>query len=284
MGKLLHVFGLTVPQWSLPHAVFFEGEGDKTVTFTPEQQAHIDGLIAKSVEGLKGTNTALKDEKKAIKLQLDGFTAQFEQLGGEEGIKSLKNLHERLSKDEDLKLLGEGKHEEWLERKTAALRTSQEKALKVALDKATEADTRAEVTKKKLHTKVLETAILQAASTGGVRPEAVPDVQLRAERTFVYDDETDSLVIKDKDGEVQIGKDGKSPMGVPEWLEAQKETARHWWPESKGGGAGGSGERGGSGAEDLSKVPFPEFERKRRAQQEANGGKKTSAASKYLNQ
>jgi hypothetical protein len=239
-----------------------KGGGDKTFT-----QADIDAAVDKSVSGLKSTNAALKDEKTAVKKQLDGMTAQFDALGGEEGIKTLAEFQKKLASDESTKLLADGKHEEWFDRRTAALRKDHENQLEALNEKLVVADDAVKKADGRLIKQVLKADVLSAAKDAGTVAEAASDIQLRAERAFKWDGEREALVLHDEEGGVLFGKDGKSPKGVSEWLTEQKESARHWWPPSKGAGADGSGDAGGDkGDEDISQLPYDEFAKKRAAQ------------------
>ena len=64
-----------------------------------------------------------------------------------------------------------------------------------------------------------------------------------------------SLVMRDRDGGIEYGKDGKTPKTVQEWLQEQVERKRHWFPPSKGAGADTSVGAGGKREDvDLSDV------------------------------
>lgn len=233
-------------------------------------QVDIDAAIEKAVTGLKTTNTALKEEKTGIKKTLDAMQKQFEALGGEEGIKTLSEFQKKLSEDESTKLLSEGKHEEWFDRRTEALRKDHENQLTAIGEKLTAADETATKAVARFNKKVLEADVLSAAKDEETVPGAASDIQLRAERAFVWDDEKEIMVTKDDKGGVLFGKDGSSPKTVREWLVEQKENSRHWWPASKGAGADGSGDTGGDkGDEDMGKLPYDQFAKKRQAQKEA---------------
>lgn len=238
------------------------GEGDKNFT-----QADMDAAIEKSVSGLKSTNAALKDEKTAVKKQLDGMQAQFDQLGGEEGIKTLSEFQKKLNADEGTKLLADGKHEEWFDRRTEALRKDHENQLGTLNEKLAVADDAVKKADARLVKQVLKADVLSAAKDAGTVAEAAVDIQFRAERAFKWDAEREALVLHDDEGGVLFGKDGKSPKGVSEWLDEQKEQSRHWWPPSKGAGADGSGDAAGKkGDEDISQLPYDEFAKKRTVQ------------------
>ena len=244
-----------------------DGNGDGEKNFT---QANIDEAVEKAVGGLKTTNQALKGEKTEIKKALDAMNAQFAALGGEDGINKLSEFQKKLSEDESTSLLADGKHEEWFDKRTSALRKSHEKELGTVKEAELASNTRAEKAEARLHKSILKAEVLTAAKDAKTVPEAAADIRLRAERVFTWDDEREMLVIKDDDGDVVLSKDGKSPKSVTEWLDEQKEGARHWWPGSKGAGADGSGDGdGGGGDEDISTADFDTFAAKRKAQKAA---------------
>jgi len=240
------------------------GDGEKTFT-----QADVAAMIAKEVGGLKNTNSALKAEKSETAKALKAMQDQFASLGGAEGITKLSEFQKKLGEDESTRLLSEGKHEEWFDKRTSALRKSHESELGSVAQERDEAVSKADKAISKLHQTLLKAETLSAAKDSGTVKEAAADIQLRAERSFTWDEERDALVIKDEDGDTVLSKDGKSPKSVAEWLDEQKESARHWWPASKGAGAGGSGEGGRSGEEDISTADFETFAAKRMAQKEA---------------
>lgn len=82
------------------------------------------------------------------------------------------------------------------------------------------------------------------ASKLKVRPEAVADVEMAAERMMQFD-ELGRLVTKD-------GINGISPgLDMEGFLKAMVKMRPHWWPDSEGGGS-----RGGSGGGVGGKNPW----------------------------
>jgi hypothetical protein len=73
----------------------------------------------------------------------------------------------------------------------------------------------------------IRSAVTRAAVSDKVIDTALEDVVLVAERLFEVDD----------NGKVTVKDTGLSPQ---EWLADQKAKRPHWWPQSSGGGAGGS--------------------------------------------
>lgn len=79
---------------------------------------------------------------------------------------------------------------------------------------------------------------------------------LNADAMFTQSSEHKGMVIKDEDGGVVFGKDGKSPKTIVEWLEEHRDSGhkRHWFGASKGAGADGNLRGGERADEDLSEV------------------------------
>ena len=226
----------------------------------------VDAKIAAAVEaavgGLKKNYEALKNEKTQIKEQFDSINGLIETLGGVETLKSLGTadtvkqileMRQRFEKEESGKLLTEGKYDEWFDKRVGGMRKDYENQISEYQKNLDAEKQRAETFLGSYRKKMLETEVASAATASGIEPGALLDVQLRAQTQFTFDQERDTLVIRDSDGGVVFGKDGKSPKSIKEWLDDQKEVSRHWWPPSKGGGAEGSG-RGGSRDQDIGKL------------------------------
>lgn len=241
------------------------GGGDEDI------EAKIAQAVEKAVVGLKENNGALKQEKTQLKEQFDTLQGLVESLGGADALKSLGNadtvkqlaeMRKRFEADENGKLLGEGKYDEWFDRRVGGLKKDYENQIAETAKRAEEAEKKSEGYLNAFRQKVLETEVASAAAGSGIESTALLDVQLRAQREFQFDAERNALVLRDQDGGVVFGKDGKSPKTVREWLDDQKEVSRHWWPPSKGGGAEGS-ERGGAG-KDLGSLGFKEYQEQRK--------------------
>lgn len=236
----------------------------------------IDAKIAQAVEaavgGLKKTNEALKGEKTQIKEQYESLNGLIESLGGVETLKGLGSadtvkqileMRQRFEKEESGKLLTEGKYDEWFDKRFQGARKDYENQIAEVAKARDEANAKAEGYLGSYRKKILETEVASAAAASGIEPGALIDVQLRAQNMFSFDQEREALVLRDQDGGVVFGKDGKSPKSIREWLDDQKEVSRHWWPASKGGGAEGSG-RGGAGGKDIGSLSMSEYAAQRR--------------------
>lgn len=228
-------------------------------------RAEIRAELEQEYAGLKANRDEVLAEKRAMKEKLASVEAIISAAGGSDGIKALQELKTRLEKDEIGRLLTEGKHEEWFERRTARQRSEYEQQLKKAVDEL-ELERNLRFGAEKARTDLmLETEVRAAAAKLGVVESAVSDAILRARGEFSYDQERDSLIIKDENEGAVLGKDGKKPMTIEEWLEGQKDKARHWFPPSKGAGAAGS-HGGVPGSEDPSKMDWNEYAEWRKRQ------------------
>lgn len=235
---------------------------------TPEEiQAKIDQEVAKAVEGLKSNNSDLKNEKTQLKEQFEQLKKQLDSIGGVEGITKLSQIQNALSNSEEAKLLKEGQYDKWLEMKTEGIRSEYEGKIEALTQSNEEYKGKYESTISDFRGKTLESKIREACTKAGVIGSAVDDVILRAKNSFSFDDDG-NMVIKGKDGNIEYLEDGKTPKGASEWVSGMKETARHWFGESQGSGAGGSGRPGEKA--DLSNMSMDEYMKHRKSEMAGN--------------
>jgi hypothetical protein len=78
------------------------------------------------------------------------------------------------------------------------------------------------------------------------------------------------LTIYVRDGEVVLGKDGKTPLSPMEWAETLRENAAHLWPKAQGAGATGS-VNGGGGGRTMKREAFDALRPADRAKKMAEG-------------
>jgi len=205
-------------------------------------QTQIAKAVEKATEGLKNTNKALKEEKKAESDKLKALLTQFDDLGGADGVKNLMAQRAEMLKTEEGKLLAAGKHEDWLGLKTTAMRKDHENQLTAVRTEAQTVAKERDMAISELRSLRLSVDVSRAMSEGKTRtdsPALADDILAAAEKVFEYDSDRKAMVIKE-DGGVVFGKDGKTPKTVTEWLMEQQESRRHWWGDSVGGGARGS--------------------------------------------
>jgi len=220
------------------------GEGEQGgaggVEITPEIQAIIDQQVADQVSGLKNKNNSLIGSEKALKEKLAAF----------EGIDpvAVRSILQRFSNDEEAKLISEGKIDEVLTKRTDRMRGDFDTKLKAANERAD----KAEGISKRYCDRVLGDSIRSAALKAGALPGATDDFIFRSKGMFTLGEDGEAVAV-DKDGNVMLGKDGKSPLSPLEWAESLKEVAPHLWAAAAGTGAG-EHKNGGTGALDRAKM------------------------------
>lgn len=212
------------------------GDGGGSDGGSPDVAAQIET----ATKGLRESRDKILAERKRDQAALKELQTQLDAVGGEDGLKSLAELNSRLQKDELGKLLAEGKYQDAFDKQSAALRSGYEAKL-TAAEQAREKEAEARTaTQQRLDNLLLDQTGTAAALKAGIAPEVLDDVKLWIQKEFRYSEEHGQPVTLDSDGAVRFGRDGK-PLTIAEWLEDSKETKRHWWPASQGGGAGGQG-------------------------------------------
>lgn len=173
--------------------------------------------------------------------QLADLTAKFDALGvnDPEELKRLRKLSDDLDKDEDGKLIKEGKHEQVWEKRRASIVKDYDKKLKTESERATKAEERANKVLPRLRSLTLDTQVGRALGTvGALRGESAKvDALLRAQQVFDVNDDGEIIL---RDGVELFGKDATKPITVVEWCEKLVDDAPHLWEPSQGGGAKGN--------------------------------------------
>ena len=247
-----------------------EGGGSGGGSGDDDVQKRIDEAVA----GLKKTNAELKAEKTEARKLADELNAKFEKLGGDEGIEALVKMRASLENDEVGKLLAEGKHEEWFERRSAAMKADYDKQLEAAAATLAERDEALKGAKSSLHATLLDVAIGKACDKAEIKDAGAREhARMLAERQFSFDDELNGHVIKDDEGGVVYGKDGKTPKTMVEWLEEKRNVPEYrlWWPDSRSAGLsnGGLPKNPDRRMEALGNTSMADFRKIRTEQQKA---------------
>lgn len=154
----------------------------------------------------------------------------------------VREMMSKLDQDGEAALIAAGKFDEVLAKRTEKLRADLQSKIDDAHGKATAAEERV----KKYSQRVLDDRIRDAVM-GKVHIHAIKsgDVLRAARELFVLDD-TGNAVQLGEDSKPVLGKDGKTPFSVEEWLEGMEKVAPHWFPNgASGGGASGGGGAGG---------------------------------------
>lgn len=201
----------------------------------PEVQAAIKAAVDEQVAGLKAKNSELLGANKGVKEELDALKSQ---LGGID-LTAVKDLLSKANMDEESKLIAEGKLDEVIQKRTERLRADYDGKLTAEKERADKAENYAN----KFRQSVVKGQIVQAAIENGVLKEATGDIAFLAQSQFSLDDNGNAVALDDN-GEVIIGKDGKTPLTPKEWVEGIRENKPYFWPVAQGSGAQGSGVAG----------------------------------------
>lgn len=192
------------------------------------------------------------DDNGALKIEL--ATAKREAAERRMAIKALEEKYTgidpvktremlaKLDQDGEQALIAAGKIDEVIQKRSEKLRADLQRQIDEANGKAKQAEERVG----KYSQRVLDDRIRDAVM-GKVHVHAIKsgDV-LRAARELFTLDDNGNAVQHDADGQIVLGKDGKTPFSPAEWIESMADVAPHWFPsDSSGGGAGGS--RNGAG-------------------------------------
>lgn len=199
------------------------------------------------VEGVKTQadidriNTALTNEKAAHKKTKEDL-GKFAGLNPDE-------VHEKLDQFDELKIKAEAnngniddaKIQQIVDQKVAREKAPLERKVKTLEEQvtnltSTNTELSGTITKGKI-----ETALRSAAEKAKVNPTAIEDIVLLGERIFEVAE--DGAIVTKADN-------GATPGLQPEvWIGDMKEKRPHWWPNSQGGGAQGSGNGGGASSD-----------------------------------
>lgn len=199
-----------------------------------------EGKFVLDAEGVdnSGLKSALEKERKAAR-------------DAEAKRKEFESKYKDIDPDRYAELL---KAQEEAEANKGTVEERAQKQAQKAIDAANKARDEAlagiEAERKKAQAyqgRVLDDAIRAAAAKAGLHQHAIDDALFRGRSMFSLDD-SGSAVQLDSDGQLVIGKDGKTPFSPSEWLDGMRETAPHWFPAGASGSGSGSSKQGGAPA------------------------------------
>lgn len=191
-------------------------------------------LDLEGYEDPKGLKSALQSERDAAKTaqrELQRLQKQFEGIDPE----IVKKVFAQLDQDEEAKLIAQGKVNEVIQKRTEKMREEHARLLNAETTRANNAEAYAN----KFKQSVVQGQIVQAAVELEAPPEATADIAFLAQSKFVLDEDSKAVAV-DEDGEVIIGKDGKTPLSPKEWVESLREQNPYFWPKANESGAPGS--------------------------------------------
>ncbi|MEM9992839.1 MAG: hypothetical protein AAGE79_01695 [Acinetobacter pittii] len=197
----------------------------------PEVKAAIQKAVDEQVQGLKTKNSELITKNSELKTELGDLKQQLEGVD----LGAIKELLTKASMDEETRLIAEGKVEEVIQKRTEKMREQHDKLLNAEKERADKAEAYAN----KFKQSVVQSQIVQAALELEALPEATADIAFLAQSKFVLD-ENGKAVAVDTQGEVIIGKDGKTALSPKEWVETLREQKPYFWPKANGTGSPGS--------------------------------------------
>lgn len=198
----------------------------------------VDGKFRLDLDGYedpKGLKSALQSERDAAKIAKQELKTLQDQFKGIDPEKT-RQLLEKLSLDEDSRLIAEGKIDEVIQKRTEKMKQDHDRQLQAETERANKAEAYANQFKQS----VVKGQIAQAFSGVGGLAEATDDVTALALSQFALDEKGNAVMI-DANGETIIGKDGSTPLSPKEWVESLRETKSYFFPKAQGSGAPGSG-------------------------------------------
>lgn len=204
----------------------------------PAVQEAIKRAVDEQTAALKRNRDEILAEKAKLR---EEHVRLSESVGGEEGLRSLREMQERLAKDELGQLLAKGQHDEWLEKKTANLRQAHQKEVEAREARIRELEASQTAAMKRLQDYRVKTELAAAFAEAGVDPAHNEMVGLYLSQRVAIDPETDDLRVVDAKGEIAFSGSGK-PMSVRELVESLRDTQKSIFLQTSGGGA-----RGGAG-------------------------------------
>lgn len=212
-----------------------KGDGEDKDNLAAEKIA----ALSESIARLEEKNRELLGENKKTKESLkawDGYDSE-----------KIKSMMEHFDKNEDLKLIADGKYEEVINKRTekvVADFNSQIEALNKQNHELTESASRYQG---KISDLMIDNGIVSEFIAADGIKTATDDVKFRAKQIWKLEskDGKDEYVPRDSNGKLLTGKNGV--LTPKEWIENLRETAPHLFPQSKGSGSGGGNGQGLTG-------------------------------------
>ncbi len=225
-------------------------------------KAAISEAVDKAVAGLKSNRDEVLREKKQLSESLRAF----------EGLDAVKvrEMMANINKSEETRLIADGKLEDVWALRSTAMQKHYDTEIVSKNTKITDL-TKSEIAlQSQLADLKIDTVLRSAASKLKLLPAAVDDAIFLGRSMFKMQKDG-SLNIVDKNGFVQPGTDGKTPIQPEEWLQGLKDVKPHWWAQS--GGVGATGGAGGSeNNNNLSRDRFDQLSQGGRSKFISGGG------------
>lgn len=197
------------------------------------------------LEGVKAKKSDdSSEELKKLRAERDRMKAELSKWEGMDN-EQVRKLYDRMKSDEYASMVANGEWEKVMQKHTEALQNDYEKRLKAAEEREKELQNKTSEYQNRMRLSMIESTVQQHAAALGLMDTAYSDAIMWAKQDLDIDEKGNPFV-KDTDGGFRLSKDGKSKMGVREWLEERQEKSPHWFKGSAGAGSVG-GSRSGSG-------------------------------------
>lgn len=198
----------------------------------------VQKAINEATAGLKTKQEELLGKIKGYQQTLKGYKGK----SPEEIQAILDGVQDAEEKD----LIAQGKFDEVFSRRTERMASAHQSTVQEFETKLAEANGRIE----KLSANTVASAVKSAAAEAGALPQALNDFVSRAHNVFALNDNFEVVAV-DKEGNILLDSDGKTPLSPLAWAKALKSEAPHLFAIGNGGGSqGGQGGKGTIGKVD----------------------------------
>ena len=199
-------------------------------TKTDDGKFRLDAEGVEDVTGLKSALDKERQERKAAKEKHESYK--------DVDLEEYQTLKKEATDRKEKKLLDSGKVEELIVERTARMKADYDKQVSTLHEQL-------QTQTSQLEALLVDNVLTAAANKAGVETSALEDVLRRGREIYKV---ADGQALPLNNDQVIIGKDGKSPMGMDEWLGELASSAPHLFKTSSGGGASHSPKPGSGGA------------------------------------
>lgn len=208
----------------------------------PAVQAFVQSAIDSATKDIRSEIKGFRDNNIALKKEVEGYKS----IGMNPD--DLKRLVENINKNEEAKLIADGKFEDVLQMRVEPLRRDYETRLDAATKRQDELSERVHL---------LEEENYELRVTQQVTAHIPPDVWDGAQRIFIDEarkvwkrDDDGNMVPRRDNGTRWISKDGKHDIGFEEWIATFRDTMPFLFRTPSGSPARGGNAAGTSTAWD----------------------------------
>jgi len=191
----------------------------------------VKDAVTRETQGLISKRDELLDEVKRFK----GIAKQYEDIDPEKARQALQKVKGL----EEQELMDAKEFDKLFEKKTERMREDHETKITGLSTKLDETQSERDALRAKLGEVTIEGGIRDAAMEmeQKVYDKAWPDVITRGKSIFKLNEKGESEP-RDANGNIIYGKDAKTPITYPEWIESLVESAPHFFEARNRGGAG----------------------------------------------